>query len=232
MAARIEFLEEIPYFSELSPADQEDFRQYTFEKCFSRNELIIIEGEPSETLYFLASGAVKTFKVSPEGKEQILRILRPGDALNDVAVLDGGPNYASAQAMDPVIVCGILSSDLGILLAGRPTIALKIIRILAERVRQFVSLVEDLSFRDVSSRVAKLLLQYADTEADSQKKMASLTPRLTQYEMAAMIGTAREVVGRSLRFLEAEGIIRIERHRIIIVDYEALKRRSDERLLR
>ena len=227
MSARIEFLRLTPYFSELSPSDQESIRQLTFEKTFGRNELIIVEGEPTEVLYFVASGAVKTFKTSSRGKEQILRILHPGDPLNDVAILDGGPNYASAQAMGAVIVCGISSGDVETLLSQYPSMALKVIRVLAERVRYFVSLVEDFSFRRVTSRVAKLLLQYTADQAENQEKIALSTPQLTQYEMASMIGTAREVVGRSLSSLEDEGIIRIERHRIVVRDREALRRKSE-----
>jgi len=102
------------------------------------------------------------------------------------------------------------------LLREYPGIAINIIKALAGRVRHFVSLVEDLSFRHVIGRIAKLLLQYAGDGASPGQ-------RLTQQDMAAMVGTAREVVGRSLKTLEDEGAIRMDRHRIVITDKETLK---------
>ena len=97
------------------------------------------------------------------------------------------------------------------------TIALNIINVLSRRVQEMVELVEDLSFRNVSGRVAKILLEHTGNGDGDH-------PRLTQQEMAAMIGTAREMVGRSFRSLEEEGAIRIERNRIVITDQEALKK--------
>jgi CRP/FNR family transcriptional regulator len=102
------------------------------------------------------------------------------------------------------------------ILRNHPQIALNVTRVLAKRVRQLVSLVEDLSFRHVINRIAKILLEQIRDET-------SHVPRLTQQEMAAMAGTAREVVGRSLRELEEQGAIKLDRHRIIITDKEALQ---------
>jgi CRP/FNR family transcriptional regulator len=216
MAIQVEFLKSVPYFSGLSPAELDSIRKLVFEKTAARGEVILIEGEPAETLYFVASGAVKVFKTSAEGKEQILSIVRPGESFNDVPIFDGGLNPASAQAMGPVVLYGIRKNDLKVILRDHPQVAMNIIKVLAERVRQLVSLVEDLSFRHVIGRVAKILLEQAGDGTGSK-------PRLTQQEMAAMAGTAREVVGRSLKALEGEGAIRLERHRIVITDRAALK---------
>ena len=115
---------------------------------------------------------------------------------------------------------GIKREDLRTALQNSPQIARNIIKVLACRVRGLVALVEDLSFRHVIGRVVKILLENAGNGA-------SLKPRLTQQEMAAMAGTAREVVARSLRSLEKEGVVRLERHRIVITDKEALERMVD-----
>jgi len=198
MAVQLELLKSIPYFSSLSLAELESIGRLVFEKAVDRAETILLEGEPAEDLYFVASGAVKTFKTSAEGKEQILSIVRPGEPLNDVTVLDGGPNLTSAQAMGPVVLYGMKKNDMEAILRDHPEIALNVIKVLAGRVRYLVSLVEDLSFKRVISRVAKILLEHAEGNMDP-------APRLTQQEMAAMAGTAREVVGRSLKSLEEEG---------------------------
>jgi len=224
MSVDIEFLKSSPYFSGLDIAELEAIRQLVFERTAQRDEFILDEGEPGEVLYFVVSGAVKEFKTSAEGKEQILRIIRPGESFNDVPVFDGGPNVASATAMGPVVLYGISKTDIGIILHDHPQVAANAVKVLAERVRHFASLVEDLSFRNVLSRVAKLLLEYAENGTGSER------PRLTQQDMAAMIGTAREMVGRSLKALEEKGAIRMDRHRIVLTDKEALRETAGELL--
>jgi CRP-like cAMP-binding protein len=216
MTVQLDFLNSILYFSNLELADLESIRKLVFEKTADRAEMVLLEGEPAANLYFVASGVVKMFKTSAEGKEQILSIVRPGESFNDVPIFDGGSNPASARAMGPVLLYGIKKNDMEAILRNHPQIALNVIKVLASRVRHLVSLVEDLSFKHVIGRVAKILLEHVGGEMGRG-------PRLTQQEMAAMAGTAREVVGRSLKALEEEGAIKLDRHRIIITDKEALK---------
>lgn len=217
MAIQVDFLKRTPYFSGLGPAALDAVAKLTFEKKVGRGEIFLLEGESDEVLYFVASGAVKVFKTSAEGKEQILGIARPGDSFNDVAVFDGGPNLAAAQAMGPAVVYGVRKANLEAIIRDYPQVAANVTRVLATRVRYLVSLVEDLSFKHVIGRIAKILLQYAGSVTESGQ-------RLTQQEMAAMAGTVREVVGRSLKVIEQEGAIRLDHHRIIITDREALKK--------
>ncbi len=216
MAVQLEFLKGILYFSDLGLAELESIRKLVFEKTADRAEMVLLEGESAANLYFVASGVVKVFKTSAEGKEQILNIVRPGESFNDVPIFDGGPNPVSARAMGPILLYGIKKNDMEAILRNHPQIALNVIKVLASRVRHLVSLVEDLSFKHVIGRVAKILLEHAGSEIGRG-------PRLTQQEMAAMAGTAREVVGRSLKALEEEGAIKLDRHRIIITDKEALR---------
>jgi len=216
MAVEIELLKSIPYFTDLSPAELEAVKLSVFEKSADRGEVLLLEEEPAKAVYFVISGAVKAFKTSADGKEQVLCLLRTGDSFNDVPIFDGGPNPASIIAMTPATLYGISKTDIQTLLREYPGIAINIIRVLAGKVRHFVSLVEDLSFRHVIGRIAKLLLEYA-TDGSGPR------PRLTQQDMAAMVGSAREVVGRSLKTLEEEGAIKMERHRIVVTDKEMLK---------
>ena len=224
MAIDVELLKGIPYFAGLSAADLEAVSQRMFEQSIERGDMVLLEDDPSEAVYFVVSGAVKVFKTSIEGKEQILCLLRVGESFNDVPILDGGPNLASAVAMTPIVLYGMTRSDIEELLRENPRIAMNVIRVLSKKVRHFVSMVEDLSFRDVTSRVAKLLLEYATDHGGPEEGMQR--PRLTQQEMAAMVGTAREVVGRSLKVLEEEGAIRMDRHRIVVTNRKALQQLS------
>ena len=216
MVVEASFLHESPYFSSLNDEELNLVRKLVFEKEFQRGDLITLEGEAAWALYFVFSGAVKIFKTSEDGKEQILSIARPGGSFNDVPVFDGASNPFSAQAMGPVVIYGIEKRDLAVILRDHPQVALNVINVLAGHVRHLTSLVEDLSFRPVIRRVAKILLEYSGGGTGSVQ-------RLTQQEMAAMAGTAREVVARSLKALESTGALRIDRHRIVITDREALK---------
>ncbi|MFC1990551.1 Crp/Fnr family transcriptional regulator [Chloroflexota bacterium] len=216
MTIQIEFLKASPYFSGLNDVDLSSISKFLFEKVVDRGEIIFFEGEPVGVLYFVGSGVVKIFKTSSDGKEQILRLVRPGESFNDVPVFSSGSNLVSAEAMGRVIFYGIKKSDVEKILRSYPQISLNIIRVLSRRVEYLVSLVEDLSFRNVTGRVAKVLLEYAG-DGTSQN------PRLTQQEMAAIAGTAREMVGRSLKSLDEEGTIRLDRHRIVITNRKALQ---------
>lgn len=216
MTVQIELLKSTSYFSGLSLAELDSIKRLIFEKTLTGGEIILFEGELAKTLYFVVSGVVKVFKTSADGKEQILYLIRSGESFNDVPVFDGGVNLASAEAMGPVVLYGIRKSDLEAILGDYPQLARNLIQIISRRVEHLVSLVEDLSFRHVTGRVAKILLEYAgDKNGQGQ--------RLTQREMAAMAGTAREMIGRSLKALEEEGTVRLERHRIVITDKEALR---------
>jgi CRP/FNR family transcriptional regulator len=124
---------------------------------------------------------------------------------------------ANAQAMGIMTLYGINKSSLETILRAHPQVTRNIINVLAGRVRHLVSLVEDLSFKRVIGRVAKILLEYAEDGTSNQR------PRLTQQEMAAIAGTAREVIGRSLKALEEDGVIKLDRHRIVIKSKQALK---------
>jgi CRP/FNR family transcriptional regulator len=216
MAIQLSSLKAIPYFSGLSDAHLALISKHVFEKRASRGETLFLEGEPAEILYFVVEGVVKIFKTSADGKEQIFGIIRPGDSFNDVPVISGGVNLLSAAAMGAVLLNGIKKKDLEAIIKDYPQIALNIINVLSRRVEELMALVEDFSFRRVSGRVAKILLEYSGK--DNKEK-----PRLTQQEIAAMIGTAREMVGRSLKSLEGERAIRIERNHIIITDQQRLR---------
>jgi CRP-like cAMP-binding protein len=216
MTIDIAFLKSIPYFSVMNSAELETIKQSFSEKTLQRGEVILREGEPSDTLYFVVAGAVKIFKTSSQGKEQILSIARPGEALNDIPVFDGGANPTNAQTLGPVTLYSINKDKLQSIMQQYPKVALNASRVLAQRMRQLVSLVEDLSFRHVLGRVTKILLSHTG-DSDGTKE------HLTQQEMAAMAGTAREVVARSLKALEEQGHIRLERHRIVITDRKSLE---------
>jgi len=217
MAGSADFLRSVPYFSALSAKEIERIRKEMAELSFTRGELLFLEGEPCRGLYVVKSGRIRIFKSSPEGREQVLLVAEPGDSFNDVPVFDGGPNPASASALEPSTVYLIPKGVLFSLIAECPP-AQAIIKLFAARLRHLTGVVEDLSFRSVVNRMARLLLDLAVAEGGS-----SPIPRLTQEEMAARVGSVRDVIGRALKNLEKAGAIRIEGKRIYVVDPKKLK---------
>jgi len=216
MAIDIEIFKQVTYFSGFTPGELKEAAKPFFEQTAKRGEIIAMEGDPAENLYVVASGVVKIFKTSAEGKEQILYLAHAGESFNDVSVIDGMPNPASAQAMSPVDLYGISKADMLSLLDKYPRAQKNATDLLADKIRKLALLVEDLSFKHVIGRVAGILLKYAGDGAGPK-------PRLTQQDMAAMAGTAREVVGRSLKMLESDGTIKMNRHRIVISNKKALQ---------
>lgn len=217
MSTATEFLATIPYFADLKQAEIDRLSKAAREHSFDRGELLFLEGEPCLGLYVVKNGQVRIFKTSPDGKEQVLTIARTGDTFNDVPIFDGGPNPASASALERSAVF-IIPKEGILTLIGDCPLAISILKGFARRLRHLTMLVEDLSFRRVVSRLAKILLASA-VPADT----AAPPHRFTQQEMAAMVGTARDVVGRALRDLERQGAIKMEGRRIIVINSKKLR---------
>ena len=213
MPIEAEALRQIPLFATLGTDDLAHVAALAVERQFERGDLILLEGEMGGALYYVRIGLVKVFKTSAGGKEQVLRLISPGHTFNDVPALDGGPNPASAAAMESSTVYAVPRAALRQLITKRPEVAAAVVRTLAGALRHLVGLVEDLSLRHVTARVAKLLL---DQETSSQPY------HLTQQEMAALVGTAREVVGRALRDLEIAGAIEMRQGRAVVLNRERL----------
>jgi CRP-like cAMP-binding protein len=211
MTITVDDLGKLRYFAGVENSRLAVFTQLFSKKSFIKGQTIVSEGDAQANLYFVTSGAVKMFKTSPEGKEQIIKIVRPGESFNDITVFGSGSSPYSMLSLGNTIVFWIHKNDLIPVMEKNWKIALNALAVLGEQQRLLLTLVEDLSFKNVTGRVAKILLQNSNPGPDGYQ-------RLTQYEMAAMAGTAREVVGRSLKSLEENGIIGLEKHRIVIKD--------------
>jgi CRP-like cAMP-binding protein len=202
------------FFSGLANSDLEALGGAMFQRSYPAGQIVLLEGAASSVLYVVQAGRLKLFKTSPRGREQVLRLLRPGDMFNEVAVFDEGPNPASAQAIEDCRLYLLRRRDLMRFVAERPGIALAITHSFAGRLREALALVEDLAFRDVTSRLAKILLEGRDGDA----------PRVTQELLAAMAGSRREVVGRALKALSQEGAIKLARGKIHVLNRASLER--------
>jgi len=216
-ASTIELLKYSTYFAGLDNDVLERISRLIIERTVGKHELIWLEQDSAKMVYFVVSGQIKLFKMSTEGKEQIVRLARPGDSFGHIGMFNGGNNPESAQAMIPSVLWGLAKNDLETLLWDYKQLALNTIRAMALEMHRYMALVEDLSLRRVKSRVARVLMEhYQDGVFDE-----SLA--LTRGDMASMTGTVREVFGKSLKVLEENGIVESNRHRIIIKDIDTLK---------
>jgi CRP-like cAMP-binding protein len=206
-----------PFFRSLADADLEQLGQAMAQRVYPAGQIVLLEGAASSVLYVVQSGRVKLFKTSTKGREQVLRLVRAGEMFNEVAVFDEGPNPATAQAIEESRLFLLRRRDLLRFMAERPGVALGVTRHFAFRLREALDLVEDLAFRDVSTRVARILLEGRTGES-------ARVPWLTHELLAAMAGSRREVVGRALKTLKQDGVIRLERGRVHIQDRGALER--------
>jgi len=216
MTITAESLGKLKYFAGMEPGQLSNIPRLFTEKAFVKGQTIVAEDDVNEQVHFVSSGVVKIFKTSSEGKEQIIKLARPGESFNDIPVFNPGTCPYSVQALGDAVIYRIDRKDLLPLMKSNWTVTANALAAVAEQSRLLLQLVEDLSFKNVMGRVAKILLQHSMPGPEG-------APRLTQYEMAAMAGTAREVVGRSLKALEDSGAIRLEGHRMIIVNKEYLK---------
>lgn len=206
-----------PYFASLPAKTLGAIGRRTLVRVYARRALVFTQGERPQGLYLVASGAVRVFKGSEDGKEQVLHHITPGQSFNDVATFDGGPNPANAQAIEKTTLLLVPREALLDLMRGYPEIAVAVLQALSARLRQMSSLIEDLSLRHVVSRVAGVLLRPTDEDGTLP----------TRQELAAMVGTVREVATRALRHLERQGAIRLgPRRRVVILDRRALQRLS------
>lgn len=185
-------------------------------RTYPAETLIVVEGEPCEAAYFIIEGNVEVYRMSLQGRQQVLARLGPGQAFNTVPLFQAdGCSHANVVARTDVTLYALLKEDFPRALRDCPDLALVILQDFAGRLAHLTDLVEDLALRSVRGRLARFLLQQADG--------AAVTHKWTQDEMAAYLGTVRDMIGRSLRALTDEGIIRIDRGRIVLLDSAALE---------
>lgn len=214
---RIAALKQNEYFNQLDEIVLADFAEEMCLCAFETGEVLFWDGDPCTGLYSLVSGSVKLFKTSPNRREIILRVLEEGAVFNEVPVFDDGVNPVSVAALEPCTVWIVSAHSIRTGLLKYPLLARSVIDNLSKNLRRLVRLVEELSFYQVTHRLARLISELPPESLQGEPRQ-----RLTQDQIAARLGTVREVVGRSLRELERSGAIEVSRGRIQIVNRSAL----------
>ena len=212
-----DILRQTPYFADVSQSQLSAVARSAVERSYRRGDPVFLEGDSCEGLYVVKSGRVRVYKISPEGREQVLLVAGPGGTFNEVPVFDGSPNPVSAAAVEPSNVIVLSRETMLGILREYPDVAEAVVQVFASRLRHLVALVEDLSFRQVTARVARIVMQSVSPHEGVGAGVGGRV-RITQREIAEMAGTSREVAARALKALEEAGAIDVRRGDIQIID--------------
>jgi CRP-like cAMP-binding protein len=210
-------------FRELEPADQDALAQRAVEHKLDRGETLFIAGDPATGLYVVVEGAIRAYRVSADGREQVMHVERAGATLAEVPVFDGGPYPSSAGAEEDAVLLFIRRDDVLRLCLERPHIGLAALKLLATRMRKCAALVERLSLRDVDRRVAQLLLEEASDYGRRSGDSVEFQLALTHQQIAARVGSVREVVSRAITRLQQGGLIQVDGRKVTVLSEQALR---------
>lgn len=200
----------------------------TTEKILNRNEILFLAGDEAAGLFVIATGAIRAFRTGADGREQIIHIERAVSTIAEVPVFDDGkyPSTTAAEE-DATTVYFLGKKEVRSVCLKHPEVALAATRLLAARLRHCAELVESLSLREVGQRLACLLLTEAETKGDPNGDGICIKQKLTHKQLAARIGTVREVITRVFYRLQSQGLIVIEGKQIFIPDLSALNAYAD-----
>lgn len=190
-------------------------------------ETIFLEGDNCAGLWVVEAGKIKIFKTAANGREQVLAVDGPGSSVAELPVFDGGNYPASAAAVDDSTLLFISREDFRALCLNHPEVALKVLRVVGRRLRSLVGIIEELSFKTVRHRLVSMLLLLAK---DGRKTLSGIQVTLpaAHQEIAARIGTVRELVSRGLSRLQAQNLIQVDGREILIRDAKALEKELEE----
>jgi len=213
-SSKLRTLRSNPYFDELPEPLLSNIASHTQLREYERGDVLFWADDPAVGLHIIKSGSVKLYRVSPQGRQYIISVLSEGATCNEVPAFDGGTNPVNVEALETSQVWVVEAAVLRDLVKSNPEFALKILNKFGQNLRSLVHRLSEMAFYQVTNRLARLITEMPAEEA---------RPHWTQEQLAARLGTVREVVARSLRELEKSGAIRIKDRRIQITDHEVLQ---------
>jgi CRP/FNR family transcriptional regulator len=209
-------------FSGLTSSERELLSNRAVRREHSDGDRLFTEGDPCTGLFVVSKGAVRIFKSSPSGREQVLAIEGPGSSIAELPVFDGGDYPASATSVGQTETVFISRQDFRAFCLEHPQVALKVLAVVGSRLRRLVGIVEELSFTTVRQRIIALLLRSAESEGKRSAQGIRFSLKSGHQEIAFELGTVRELVSRNLARLQAEGLIQMDGREIVIKDLSAL----------
>ena len=219
------YFKQVSFFADLPEEEIQALSPITKRRTFRAGEVIFHRDDPGQVLYMIKEGKVKICIISPDGQEVSLTVFGKGEYFGEFALLDGLPRSTDAVALEKVECYTLQRSDFHNTILKNPKIAILILEALSKRLRNTNQMVEDLIFLDVYGRVAKKLLELADAHGIKTEDGVRIDVRLTQQELAAMVGASRESVNKVLGYFTDKNFISTDKYRITIHNTNDLKRR-------
>jgi CRP/FNR family transcriptional regulator len=219
MNKSLDIIAAIPIFNGLPEDQMAAIKQIAITKRFNKGEVIFSEGDAGNGFFVIARGRVKIFKVSAEGKEHILHIYGSGQPFGEVPVFAGQKFPANAQALEKTVAIFLPRSDIVDLVAANPSLAMNMLAVMSQKLRQFSIQIENLSLKEIPARLASYLIFLAEEQAaDDVVKL-----NISKGQLASILGTIPETLSRMFAKLTAQNLIRVEGKKITLLDREGLE---------
>jgi CRP/FNR family cyclic AMP-dependent transcriptional regulator len=219
------YLKQVSIFADLAENDIRDLMAVAKRRTFRSGEVIFHRDDPGQVLYMIKEGKVKICLISPDGQEISLAVLGAGEYFGEFALYDGLPRSADAIALEKVECYTLQRSDFQNAIMKSPKIAIQVLEGLSKRLRNTDQMVENLIFLDVYGRVAKKLLELSEAHGIKVENGTLIDVRLTQQELASMVGASRESVNKVMGYFADKGYISTDKHRVTLHRINELKRR-------
>ena len=222
MLSKIEAVRRTALFAGLEETALRKLAERAQERHLAPDQLLFAAGDEAHGLYVIVDGSLRAFRMSSDGREQVLQVERAGATFAEVPTFDDGPYPSNVAAEEDSTVLFISKRDVRQLCLEHPQIALAALRVLASRLRRCTFLVEGLSLQEVSQRLAHFLVTEAHERGVSEGSGIRIDLKLTNQQIAARVGTVREVVSRAIARLRQDGRIIVKGRRIVIPDLNNL----------
>jgi CRP-like cAMP-binding protein len=224
MEERIRLLSLVDIFEPLSTEGIEQLNRQLPSIHLERGEIFYTPEERSERLFVLERGKVRIYRTTPDGREFTLAIVESGTVFGEMALTAQQLEGAYAQAMEPSEVSTMAREDLERLVVEKPEVGLKIMHLLSERLRRYETRLEDITMKDVHSRLASIIVMLVESEGVTSGTGYRIPAHYTHQQLGEMIGTNREAVTRAFGVLQDEGVVELRRRLIYVPGLQALKR--------
>jgi CRP/FNR family cyclic AMP-dependent transcriptional regulator len=219
----VEFLKRVPLFSELNEDERTRLAEIATERRYARKQLVFMEGEPREAVYFICSGSIKIFKVDEDGDEQVINLLKEGEMFPHIGFFDDGPYPASAEVIQEATLLNIRLDDFERIILESPQIAMKLMRIMGRKMMALQQRLQEMISDDVYERVVHNLLRLAEESGKQKEGTLVIEMPITHQDFANMVGASRESINRIFNRLKKENLLKSDRQSIAILDIERLR---------
>ena len=219
-------LSRAPLFEALDEESAKALRALITDVDLVRGQRLFDEGDAGDRLYVVLDGKMKLTRAAPDGRENLLWVIGPGEMFGELSLFDPRPRTASASAITDAHLAALAHDKLLVWLTGRPEVALHLLRALAQRLRRANDVTADLVFVDVPGRVAKQLLDLAGRFGEEQADGLHVNHDLTQEELAQLVGASRETVNKALADFVTRGWIQLSARSVVLLDTDRLRRRA------